>query len=458
MGSIVTSGVGSGLDVAGLVKKLVEAEGAPKSARLDQQEAKAQAKLSALGTLRAALAKFQDTVSTLKSIDKFQGRQVSLSSSDFLGATADSTAVPGSYDVEVQQVASAHKLQSGPYATTATVVGTGTLRIVTGGKTFDITIDDTNKTLAGIAKAINASPASANVMATVITGATEARLVITARNSGAANAMTITQSGGDGGLAALTYPPSGSMTQLNGALDARVLVDGVLATGATNSLTGAIAGVTLNVHDENASGETTTVTVGYDRAAAQKAVNDFVNGYNAIVDAIKSVASYNVNTKQGGPLFGDTGVLNIADQLRREITSAVSGLSSSLDMLGEIGISAQLGGKLTVNTTQLNAAFDSNFDAVGQLFATDKIGIAVKIGGLLDQYLGNDGLFDSRTDSVTASIKDIGDQRTVLADRLAQLQARYTKQFNALDGLLAKLQSTSNYLTQQLANLPGTKF
>src|SRR6185436_8189600 len=108
-----------------------------------------------------------------------------------------------------------------------------------------------------------------------------------ARNSGAANAMTITQSGGDGGLAALTYPPSGSMTQLNGALDARVLVDGVLATGATNSLTGAIAGVTLNVHDENASGETTTVTVGYDRAAAQKAVNDFVNGYNAIVDAIK---------------------------------------------------------------------------------------------------------------------------------------------------------------------------
>jgi len=206
MGSIVTSGVGSGLDVAGLVKKLVEAEGAPKSARLDQQEAKAQAKLSALGTLRAALAKFQDTVSTLKSIDKFQGRQVSLSSSDFLGATADSTAVPGSYDVEVQQVASAHKLQSGPYATTATVVGTGTLRIVTGGKTFDITIDDTNKTLAGIAKAINASPASANVMATVITGATEARLVITARNSGAANAMTITQSGGDGGLAACDQP------------------------------------------------------------------------------------------------------------------------------------------------------------------------------------------------------------------------------------------------------------
>ena len=455
MGSIVTSGVGSGLDVAGLVQKLVSAEGAPKSARLDQQEAKAQAKLSALGTLRAALAKFQDTVSALKSIDKFQGRQVSLSSDDFLAATSDSTAVPGSYEVEVQQVASAHKLQSGTIASAAAVVGTGTLRIVTGGQTFDITIDATNNTAAGIAKAINASPAGAKVMATVITGASEARLVITSRNSGAANAMTITQSGGDGGLAGLTYPLGGGMTPLKGALDARVLVDGVLATSATNAITGAIAGVTLNVENENVPTETTAVTVDFNRAAARKAVGDFVTSYNAIVDAIKSVASYNVNTKQGGPLFGDTGVLNIADQLRREITSAVPGVSASADMLAEIGISGQLDGKLAVNNTQLDAAFNSNFDAVGQLFASGKVGVAVKIGGLLDQYLGNSGLFDSRTDSLNASIKDIGSQRAELTNRLTQLQARYTKQFNALDGLLAKLQSTSNYLAQQLGNLPG---
>ena len=456
MGSIVTSGVGSGLDVAGLVQKLVRAEGAPKSARLDQQEAKAQAKLSALGTLRAALAKFQDTVSTLKSVDKFQGRQVSLSSQDFLAATSDSTAVPGSYEVEVQQVASPHKLQSGTFASAATVAGTGTLRIVTGGQTFDITIDDTNKTVGGIAKAINASAAGAKVMATVITGASEARLVITSRNSGAANAMTITQSGGDGGLASLTYPPSGiGVTQLKGALDARVLVDGVLATSATNVVTGAIAGVTLNVESENASGETTAVTVDFDRAAARKAVGDFVTSYNAIVDAIKSVASYNVNTKQGGPLFGDTGVLNIADQLRREITSAVPGLSGSADMLAELGINGQLDGKLAVSNAQLDAAFNSNFDAIGALFATDKVGMAVKIGGLLDLYLGSSGLFNSRADSLNASIKDIGNQRAQLTDRLTQLQTRYTKQFNALDGLLAKLQGTSNYLAQQLGNLPG---
>jgi flagellar hook-associated protein 2 len=458
MGTIASSGVGSGLDVNGLVQKLVTAEGAPKSARLDQQEAKVQGKLSALGTLRAALAKFQDTVTALKSLDRFQGRQTTLSTPDFLGATTDSTAVPGSYAVEVQQLASAQKLQSGTFASSATIVGTGTLQITAGDQIVAIDIDSTNNTLAGIAAAINSSAAGSKVMATVISGATEARLTITARDSGVANAMTITQSGGDGGLSKLEYPPSGTgLTQLSPALDARVLVDGVLATSATNTISGAITGVTLNVSQDNATGETTTVNVDYNRTATRKSVGDFVTAYNAVVDAVKSVASYNASTKQGGPLFGDTGVLNMGDQLRRILSSTVPGVSDATNMLAEVGISAGLDGKLSVNSAQLDAAFNTNFDGVGQLFAAKDVGVAVKLGNLLDQYVGADGLFDKRTATLNASIKDISDQRSALTDRLTQLQTRYTAQFNALDTLLAKLQSTSNYLTQQLGNLPGFK-
>jgi flagellar hook-associated protein 2 len=458
MGTIASSGIGSGLDVAGLVQKLVTAEGAPKSARLNQQEAKVQGKLSALGTLRAALAKFQDTVTALKSLDKFQGRQTTLSTPDFLAATTDSTAVPGSYDVEVQQLASAQKLQSGTFASSSTVVGTGTLQITAGGQIYEIDIGDTKNTLAGIAAAINSSAAGSKVMATVISGASEARLTITARNTGLANAMTITQSGGDGGLSKLEYPsPSSGMTELSQALDAWVLVDGVFAKSDTNSISGAITGVTLNVSQKNPPDDTTTVAVEYNRTATRKSVGDFVTAYNAVVDAIKSVASYNASTKQGGPLFGDTGVLNIGDQLRRVLSSAVPGVNEATNTLAEIGISAGLDGKLSVNSAQLDAAFNANFDGVGQLFTADKVGVAVKLGDLLNQYVGADGLFAKRTETLNASIKDITDQRGALTDRLTELQARYTKQFNALDTLLAKLQSTSNYLTQQLGNLPGFK-
>jgi len=457
MGSIVSTGVGSGLDVASLVRQLVQAEGGPKTLRLNAEEARVQAKLSALGTLRSALASFRGTVATLKDITKFQGRQATRSTPDFIQAVATSSAVPGRYAVEVVELAAAHKLQSTGSPAATTVIGTGTLRITTGGQNFDIVIDATNNTLAGIAAAINDSAASEKVLATVVTGATEARLTLTARSSGAANAMTITQSGGDNGLAVLVYPPSGTgLTQLEAARNAQVLIDGIAVTSSTNTISGAIAGVELSLVAANEDGETTEVSVGYDRAAARKTIDDLVKSYNAVVDAIKSVSSYNLETKEGGPLFGDAGVRNIVHQLRRELTSNVAGLTGPFDMLGEIGITADLNGKLSVDGADLDAAFAADFDAIGELFAADDVGIAVKLDELLAPYLDSDGVFDSRTAGLKSSIDVINDRREALNQRLVALQTRYTKQFNALDSLLAQLQGTSNFLNQQLGQLPGS--
>jgi flagellar hook-associated protein 2 len=457
MGSIIGSGIGSGLDITSLVQQLVQAEGQPKSLRLDAEEAKVQAKLSALGTLKSALASFRDTVATLKDVGKFQGRMATLSTPDFVAATAGASAVPGSYAVEVESLASAHKLQSTTFAAASTVVGTGTLHIVAGAALFDVVITSESNTLSGIAAAINGSAAGAKVIATVISGAGDARLTLTARDTGSANALTITQSGGDNGLAALVYPPSGAgLTQLTPAANAQALIDGVPVTSATNTLSGAIEGVDVTLLEANAEGETTQLTVGYDRTAARKAVDEFAKSYNALVDAIKSVSSYNAETKEGGPLFGDAGVRNIVFQLRRELTSTVTGLTGQFDMLGEIGISADLSGKLNVNAAALDSAFARDFDAIGELFAAEDVGVAVKLDKLLAPYLASDGIFESRTAGLKTTIDSINDRREALNERLAALHARYTKQFNALDGLLAQLQGTSNFLNQQLSKLPGS--
>ena len=458
MGSIVSSGVGSGLDTASIVKSLVEAEGGPKTLRLNAEEAKVQAKLSALGTLRSSLATFRDTLTTLKSIDKFQGRQVTLSEPDFIAATATATAVPGSYQIEVEQLAAAHKLQSAPgaFASATVPVGVGTLHISTGGQNFDVVINSSNNTLAGIAAAINSSAAGAKVQATILTAAGEARLTIAARTVGAANALTITQTDGDGGLAGLVYPPSGGgLTQVQAALDARAVIDGLTVTSATNTLTGAIAGVDVTLKEVNAADETTQITIGYNRTAARQTIDQLVKSYNDVVDAIKSVSSYNPETKQGGPLFGDAGVRNLVSQLRRELTTNVSGLTGPFDMLADIGISADLNGKLSVDSADLDAAFNANFDAVGALFATNQVGVAVKLDALLAPYLDSDGVLDARTSGLKTSIADIAERREALSERLAALQKRYTREFNALDTLMSQLQGTSNFLNQQLSRLPG---
>jgi flagellar hook-associated protein 2 len=455
MGSIISSGVGSGLDVAGIVNKLVEAEGAPKTLQLNKEEAKVQGKLSALGTLRSTLASFRDTLATLKNLDRFQGRQVTLSAPAFVAATAGTGAVPGSYSIEVVQLAAAHKLQTAPgaYENATTPVGVGTLHIATGAQSFDVVIDSGNNTLAGVAAAINASAAGAHVQATVLVGADEARLTIAAGTIGAANAIEITQTGS---LAGLVYPAGGGLQQLQAALDGEAVVDGITVRSTTNTLSGAIAGVDLTlkaVHGDD--DETTQVTVGYDRTAARKTIEQLVKSYNDVLDAIKSVSSYNADTQQGGPLFGDAGVRNIVFQLRRELTASVGGLQGPFDMLADIGISADLNGKLSIDGADLDTAFDTNFDAIGALFAEDEIGVAVKLDKLLAPYLDSNGVLDARTTGLKSSIADINERREALSERLAALQARYTRQFNGLDTLVAQLQSTGNFLTQQLNQLPG---
>lgn len=456
MGSVISSGVGSGLDVDGIVQKLVAAEGSAKSLRLNTAEAKVQAKLSAIGSLRSALASFRDSLDALKSIQRFQGRSATLSSKDFLSATAASTAKPSGYSIEVQALAAAHKL-SKDFAAGTTVIGTGTLRITTAGNNFDIEIGAEQNTVAGIAAAINDSPASEHVVAGVVTGEGGAvRLVISARATGVANALTITQSGGDGGLAAIVSPPeAGGLEVLQAAQDARVLIDGFAVTSSTNTVSGAIEGVDLTLVKQNQPGETTQLTVGYDRDGARKAIDNFVKSYNALVDAVKSVSSYDPETKQGGPLFGDAGVRNLVYQLRRELSASFQGASGSFDTVGKLGISADLDGKLSVNASTLDAAFAADFDGVGELFAATDTGVAAKLGSLLNPYLESGGVFDARTESLKTSIKEIGNQRTALGQRLEALQARYLKQFNALDGLLAQLQTTSTFLSQQLSQLPG---
>jgi flagellar hook-associated protein 2 len=454
MGSIVSSGVGSGLDVASLVQQLVQAEGGPKTVRLNAEEAKVQAKISALGTLRSSLASFRDTVATLKDIAKFQGRKVTLSETDFVSVIAGTNSVPGSYTIDVERLATAHKLQSAGVPTASAVVGTGTLRIGIGGSFYDVVIDEQSNTLAGIAAAINDSAAAEKLFATVVTGTTEARLTLTARATGAANEITTTQSGGNGGLAALTTATG--LTEIQEPLDALVVIDGVSIASATNTVSGAIAGVEIALTAAHGLNETTKLTIGYDQAAARKTIDDFVKSYNSIVDAIKNVASYSIEKKEGGPLFGDAGVRNIVHQLRRELTSNVTGLNGAFDMLAEIGVRADLGGKLSVDAKSLDSAFASDFDAIGELFAADDVGIAVKLDKLLKPYLESDGVFDRRSAGLKSSIDDINDRRGVLNERLAALQARYTKQFNSLDSLLSQLQGTSNFLTQQLSGLPGS--
>ena len=456
MPSIVSTGIGSGLDIAGIVQSLVAAEGQPVESRIGQQEARAQSKLSGFGSLKSALADLRDKLDVMQSLDKFLSRRAISGDEDSFTVSAGTSALPANYSIDIAQLAEAQKLTSGAFTDSDAVVGTGTLTIAVGAATMDLEFDAENNTLAGIRDAINAATDNPGVAATIVNADSGSYLILTSEKTGVANTITMTQVGGDGGLSALEYDPANSLMSMTESIapqDALIRIDGLDVMNDSNTFEGAVQGVTITA--VAVSGGPVGLTVENDDAAAKQLIADFVESYNSMVTTFDALTAYNAEAEQGAALIGDATVRGIRDQLRRELSSAVTDLDAPFSMLGDVGIEVQLDGKLEINDEKLSTIIADDFVKFGQLFSTTD-GFATRMYALTEGFLESDGIIESRTQGLTAKIEGFNDDRTALGVRLASLETRLLRQFNALDSLLATLSSTSTFLAQQLNNLPGT--
>lgn len=455
MPSIISNGIGSGLDIAGIVQQLVAAEGEPVAARLGQQEAKVQAKLSGFGSLKSALSGLRDKLDVMKNLDKFLARKAVSSNEDSFTVSTATNAVPSNYAVEVVQLAQAQKLTSGAFADSDAVVGTGTLTLQIGIQGVALDINAENNTLAGIRDAINASTDNPGIAATIVNADSGSYLILTTESTGAANTIKVTQSGGDGGLAALEYDPpaSSALTESIAAQDALIRIDGFDVFSENNTFAGAVEGVTITAL-QSTSGGIESLSVQNDQDAVRELVSEFVQSYNALIETFDGLTDYDPEADAAAPLLGDATIRGIRDQIRRELSEAVTGLGGPFTMLSDVGIDVQLNGQLAINEQDLSQVLADDFVQVGQLFASTE-GFASRLHNLTDSFLASDGIVEARTQGLTEQIDGFSDQADALNERLASLETRLLRQFNALDSLLGSLSSTSNFLSQQLNNLPG---
>jgi len=424
--------------------------------RLGQKEARAQAKLSAFGSLKSSLADVRDQLATMRSQEQFLKRKAVSSNEDIFSATTTASALPSNYQIEVVQLAEAQRLTSGAFAGSDAAVGTGTLTVTVGTESMLVEIDAENNTLADIRNAINSAENNPGVSATIVNAEAGSYLILTGNRTGAENTITITQSGGDGGLAALEYDPGNglsALTQSQAAQDAQIRIDGFDVNSSTNTFAGAVEGVSILVKDVTAAGGE-TLRVENDNDAVSKIVDDFVTSYNALVDTLNSLTQFNADSESAAPLLGDSTIRSIRDQVRREMSTALSDTSLPFSTLSDVGIEVQLDGKLEVDQSKLSTALNDDFVRFGQLFSNAD-GFGTRLYDLADSFLDTDGIIETRTQGLTNQIDGIGDEREALNERLASLETRLLRQFNALDSLLAQLSSTSNFLTQQLSSLPG---
>jgi len=348
--------------------------------------------------------------------------------------------VAGSYNVEVVNLASAHKLTSGAVAS-GTTLGAGTMQIKAGDKTYDVEVAE-GASLADVAKAINAKSGGTGVTASVINATDGQHLVFNATKAGQAGALTITTSGGD--LAQFAYDPANNNTQLSqttAASNAKVMIDGLEATSSSNELSDAIPGITLSLTKAK-SGETFAVSVARDNSTLQTNLQSFITAYNSAVKTLASSSAYNATTETASALTGDAMVRTMQSQMRGMVSGQVNDLKA-------LGVAIAKDGTLSLDTGKFNTALASDPAATSKLFGTDgkvSASLTSMLKGVLDS---SSGTLTSRTKTLNSQLSSLTDQLSDLDVRMDKVKARYTAQFTAMEQLVTQMQTTSSYLTQQ---------
>jgi flagellar hook-associated protein 2 len=410
MASITVPGLGSGIDVGGVVDQLVAAEGDSRKARLDLRTAEADAKISALGSLQGALAQFQSSAAGLRSANGFLTVSATSSNPQALSATASNIADAGQFSIKVSRLAQAQKLASKAFGDPAAPVGEGTLTFRFGtydpdANTFtanpeavgaSVTIDGANASLQGIRDAVNS--AGLGVRASIVNDGSGQRLVFAARETGLANSLQITVAGDpdgndtdDAALSQLAYDPTAAegggrnLVETVSAQDALLSVDGLAITRQSNTVTGVVDGVTLQL-EATIDGVPATLTVARDQDVMAAAVGGFVEGFNTLTTTLGGLTKFDPQTGEAGLFLGDALVRGLQAQLRRILSESVAGLGGPYRSLTEIGITTRADGTLQADTARLSAALADDAEAVARIFgaggtATDPLVDFVRAGG-----------------------------------------------------------------------------
>lgn len=474
--SISSPGIGSGLDVQGIVSKLVALEKRPLG-QLQTAAAGLNARVSAYGQLKSQIANLQDQAAKLASGSTWGAMSVSSSNATAVSGVATDKAVATAFSVEVSQLARAQSTGSSLF-TTGSAVGTGTLKVQLGGWGKDgddkdaftagagaeVSIDITaaDDTLTKVAAKING--AKAGVTATVLRDGSGERLLMRSSETGVAQGFRIqaTEDAGAPGLARLAFDPqdsaaTGAMALTQGAKNTLATINGVPVASKNNTLTDAVEGLTLTVAQTTEVGKPVEIGIKSDTAGSRSAIKNFVESYNALSNAMGSMTSYDAKTKTAGTLQGDSTAVNLQSALRRLVggMGALGVESSGFGRLSDVGVQFQADGTLKIDDTKLDAALKKP-EALKNFFSanpegTASDGMAVRIKEFAAGMLGADGMFATKTKSLEGSVKRNATDQQKVTDSAARTEARLLAQYARLDATMGKLDALNSYVSQQVS-------
>ncbi len=465
MATISSPGIASGLDIQSIVSQLVALEKAPLT-QLKTQATSLQTKLSTMGTIKSQVSALGDAAAKLSKASGWDPVKATSSNPSAVGVTVKAGAPATSITMEVQNLAKAQSTASAA-VTTGTAMGTGSMTIELGqwsgssftagsGTPVTIDIEAGDDSLSEIAAKINES--DAGVSATVLRDASGERLLVRSKATGEENAFRITVADDDGddtdaaGLSRLAFSVGNAngMSRSQSAENAQATINGVPITSASNTLSGTLTGMTIQLSQETTA--PVNIDVTNDTEAIRSNVKAFVDAYNTLNTTLTSALRYDEATKTAGPLQGDATTVGLQNALRGMMRSVSA--STPYSRLSDVGIELKSGGKLEIDATKMDAALD-NLDDLKALFTSTSndataTGFGWKIKNFAEGLIDADGTVSNKTDALKASIKRNSLDQDRVNEKAARSEKRLLAQYNAMDAAVGSLNGLSAFVSQQI--------
>jgi flagellar hook-associated protein 2 len=447
------TGLGQGINVQQFVQFAVANQQA-QITNLQTNETTLGSQNSEIATITSDLANLQTAATALGDPLGALGNAETATSSNpnALSATASSTASAGFHTISVSNLATTSSYYTDEAASSSTALASGdTIAISVGGNSVaSITTSSSDNTLSQIAAAINAQTTA--VQASVITDANGSRLAIVSSTSGAPGNIGVT---GSLHLASAGDTPI-AFHQATAGVNASVTVDGVPVSSTSNTVTGAINGVTLNLAAPtlvNGVDNPIGLAVGPDTSQATTAINNFVSAYNTVVTEINNQFAVASDGTGGGVLENDPSLQAAQSALLAAASFSVTGNNGVVN-LASIGVNLNNDGTLSVDNGALSTAIASNFSAVQNLFQNATTGFAQNLTATINNVSGpGNGILTLDAQSNTSQAQDLNQQITDLQQALTSQEAQLTTVYSQVNTTLQELPLLENQLNQQVASI-----
>ena len=417
--------------------------------RYDTQNTKYQSQLTALGKIETALRDFRTAINEINSSTSSIVKNSATASSDgYLSATADATALSGSYQFFVEQIATAHQVSADmPVNLDASTVvpSTGTLDFSINGETMslDLSTIDSNSdgvsTMAELVTAINSDSSNPGINATLVRSNGQTYFMLSSEETGVNNAINVSASGTGQAWFENAFA---NLTEITAPQDAIIWAgaqgSGLQLTSSSNTFENVVDGVDITVSKAQTSGETPiSMTVAPDQEGTTEQMNSIIKAYNSLMSTIDKYTTIGGEDTARGVLAGDSTVRSIETQLKTIIREQFSGIR-----LADLGIEISRDGSMSINSDKFKEAQTTNSQALNTFFNGDG-NLLDSIDEMMEPYLQfSTGMFSSRKDALRQTLDRISDRQEALERKYEMSYNRYLKQYTQMNQIITQMNQT----------------